>query len=1096
MTPAATPASTPAQRVHPTALQAAAGLAGLFFPAGDGLTTREHVCFVLDGHLDAWAGWSALAEEDAQRFGRLLRRRPNQLANAEFAGPQLDTLLMAGALPGCAPAENYTPDGLVAVTPGMPLREFIDAALDQLDELHQHGTRCRPVAEAEAHHTTLRLVGADGTSKRLVDVHYDIRPHHVTGGGIIPAILDAAPMLGLGVPFDDLAVIAVDLDAAHGDSADGAEGFRTQAVRRFIRQIRTHGDQPVDALELTAGSLNELLAYTGFGKSVVLVEVLACWAAQHGVTVSFVVPNNADVIRYAYHIERSLTALGCETAVTPLMSPQSMFAAAETYSHRAGQHGPDADWVWARLGYGCALAPTATTTNGVDAWQPGHESCASLHAPPRGRSRKDRVVACPWRTSCDKFRLVHAACTAGVIVTSHANLLLGRLQVPVHDGLGVTDQVTVEELLLRRSHLVVIDEIDTFQRAAIDQSGRGLVLDHAGNADTPLRLFDEEFKRAFGRVRDEVDANVRAALFHIRFLAENYVSHLAYDRLPLTPPERRMRRGPSRHWVVPRRWDAWLTARLFDLDKHTPVATEQMTMFQSLFPGETARLPGEPPVFSQIRPLIQEVTTNAGGGAAVDRARAELDHLLARVDAATRPAVINRILRRAILEQVRTSLHRLMANTQQLVAVGVESTEAIADALGNYGKWRVTPTGPLGRLVFAFTEHHDDAGNEPTRLSTAAFGGDPHVHTVSLGDTTALALAKTRRIVLGLSATSYFPLAPHHHVHTLPRWWVSDDNPGTVTIKPAPITRDDASLVKISGLDGAARREATQLLARLLWNRALEAELRRLRDDDPSRARILLATTSYDGARHVAEGLAIAGVPAHRICLTVRPRRDAPYDPDGQVVTDAGRWLEIPADQLEEFPAVDKADILIAPLARVQRGVNIIGEGNRSALGSVWLLVRPIPLIDEPAEMVAHLQAKALIDHPGPASDPLQLLGDRRDTAGNHFEDIARRPPYFQAQPLEVKLGVVAEIINGAIQLIGRARRGGTPAVLHLADGAFLDPNGGASFATLISQLRDAWAQMGVLDTMRQFYGTTLDAFFAFAQQNAAPAPHQPSTVE
>ncbi|WP_240437561.1 hypothetical protein [Sciscionella marina] len=1035
-----------------------------------------------------------MAEEDACRFGRLLRRRPNQLANGEFAGPQFDTLLWAGELPGCDPTENYTADGLVAVTPGMPLRDFIDAALNQLDELHQQEPRCRPVAEAEPHHTTIRLVGADGARKRLIDVDYDLRPHHVTRAGVIPTIANAAPMATLCVPFAELEVIATELDAAYGDSSDGAEGYRTRAVHRFIRQARQHGDQAVAALDLTAGSLNQLLAYTGFGKSVVLVETLACWAAQHDVTIAFVVPNNADVIRHAYHIERSLAILGCETAVTPLMSPRSTFTAAETYAHRAEGHGPDADWVWSRLGYGCALASTATS--GVDAWQPGQEACASLHAPPRGRARKDRVVACPWRTCCDKFRLIRTACTAGVIVTSHANLLLGRLQVPVDDGLGDNDQITVEELVLRRSHLVVIDEIDTFQQAAIDQSGRGLVLDHAGNAETPLRLFDEEFKRAFGRVRDEVDASVRAALFHIRFLAENYVSHLAYDRLPRTRPARRPRRGPARHWVVPRRWDAWLTARLFDLEKDTPVSAEQMNMFQSLFPGEADTLPDEPPVFEQIRPLIHEATTNAGGGAAVDRARAELDHLLEHIDATTRPTVINRILRRAILEQLRTSLHRLMANTQQLVAVGVESTEAIADALGNYGKWRVTPTGPLGRLVFAFTEHHDETGNEPTRLTTAAFGGDPHVHTLSLGDTTALALAKTRRIVLGLSATSYFPLAPHHHVHTLPRWWISDDNPGTVTIKPAPITRGDASLVKISGLDGAARREAAQLLARLLWNRELDAELRRLRDNDPNRARILLATTSYEGARHVAEGLAIAGVPAHRICLAVRPRRDAPYDPDGQIVTDAGQWLEIPADQLEEFPAVDKADILVAPLARVQRGVNIIGEDDRSALGSVWLLVRPIPLIDEPAEMVAQLQAKALIDHPGPTSDPLDVLANRRDTAGTYFENIIKRPPYFQAQPHEVKLAVVAEIVNGAIQLIGRARRGGTSAVLHLADGAFLDPNGGTSFATLISQLSDAWAEMGVLDTMRQFYGTTLDSFFAYARQNITPDTHVQSPME
>jgi hypothetical protein len=405
-----------------------------------------------------------------------------------------------------------------------------------------------------------------------------------------------------------------------------------------------------------------------------------------------------------------------------------------------------------------------------------------------------------------------------------------------------------------------------------------------------------------------------------------------------------------------------------------------------------------------------------------------------------------------------------------------------AGGLGSYGRWRATPTGPLGRLVFAFTEHRDDTGDEPTRLTTAAFGGDPHVYTVSLGDTTALAMAGTRRIVLGLSATAYFPFAPHYHVHAPPRWWVSDDNPGTVTIDAASVD------TRISGLDEPARTENTRLLAQRLWTRRLDAELQHLHQEDPGRARVLLATTSYDGARLVAEGLAAAGVAARRICLAVRPHRDDVPRPGGHVITDAGAWLELPADRLEDFPAVNGADLLIAPLARVQRGVNIIGEGDKSALGSVWLLVRPVPVIDEPAELVAHLQAKALADHPGPAEDPLPVLRDRRNAAGQYFEEIVSRPPYFQAQPAQVKLSVTAEIINNTIQLIGRARRGGTPAVLHLVDEAFHNAQAGTDFATLVTRLRAAWDDAGTLQQMRQLYGTTLDAFFDYADQNT-PVP-------
>jgi hypothetical protein len=70
--------------------------------------------------------------------------------------------------------------------------------------------------------------------------------------------------------------------------------------------------------------------------------------------------------------------------------------------------------------------------------------------------------------------------------------------------------------------------------------------------------------------------------------------------------------------------------------------------------------------------------------------------------------------------------------------------------------------------------------------------------------------------------------------------------------------------------------------------------------------------------------------------------------------------------------------------------------------------------------------------------------------------------------------------------------------MLHLVDGAFLDPQGGIDFATLIAQLRSAWDDAGVLEQIRQLYGTTLDAFFDYADRNAPasqPGPAAPGVT-
>lgn len=1129
--------SSTASRVQPKVMAAAIGLAAELFPIDGGgttwTTTREQVLFLLDGHVAEWSGWSesgAVAERRRRQCARLLKRRVNDLANPETAGVVLDRLLRGGAVSGCRLGEDYQDGvgGRIVVDAGMPLAAFVDAALDELDDLHAARRRCRrPATAPGTYQTSIRVPGVPGTDDRYVEFRFELQPHHQDPGGPLPEVADSPPLTDLVVPFGELAEIAERLDA-HPDLPGT---HRAEAVEKFRTSIRSRDTATTDGLRLTAGELNSLLAYTGFGKSVVLVDVFACWTMARGIVVGFALPTNADVGKVTHQIERAATALGLRREIVALTSPRSRIKVAEEIAETGAETatrtptgtGPDADWAWDRFGYGCALAAVATGAGGVDGWVPGNEPCAKLREPRPARTRT-RTFACPWRTTCGRFRASRAACTADVIVTSHVNLLLGVVQTPVRDdrrrdgrpgpdersgvgdGSGVDDRLSVEELLLRRCQILVIDEVDMFQRTAIEQAGRGLLLDQAGHTTTHLRALDEDFGAAFGRLHDDVDANVRDAYFGLRYLSENYVSHLAYERLgPARGPKERRRQGPGRAWILPRRRDNWLTAHLFGVEPDQ-VTDEQSAAFRSLFDGRVPPRQDEPAGFDAARRQLNLVAGTGFAGATIRDARHALGALVPDLSDDGRREFIDGMLRRAILERVRLFLHRLMANNAQLVDIDVRAAREIADALGVYGQWRVTPYGPLGRLMFAFTEYYDDTGVEPARLATAAFGGDPHTYAVGLGDVTALAHAGTRRIVLGLSATSYFPLAPHHHLHVRPRWWVRDDAPGTVRVEPATVPEDDADgdgpggpgsgrssrgpgtpgrsspqrgPARISGRRGTDRENAIRRIARQLWSCHLAGEFARLAREDPQRQRVLLATTSYAAARHVAEGLADAGVSGPRICLAVPPNSDTSGEQ---------RWRELPADRLERFPSLPGADILVAPLARVHRGINIIGVGSRSALGSVWLVIRPIPIIDEPAELMAHVQAGALSEHPGPVGDPVALLARRRAAARESLEKILRAPPYFQSQPEPVQLGVAAEIILGAIQLIGRARRGGTPAVLHLVDGAFQTGVRNTDLPVLINRLVARWRPEQLRD-MREYYGSTLDAFLDYAARNGGGPP-------
>ncbi|MDX6740420.1 hypothetical protein [Actinocorallia sp. A-T 12471] len=1060
-------------REHTSAvLAAAAGLAASYFPADDGggfcrTTTYEEVRYVIDGHVDCWSGWETLSGTERKRFARLLKHRANSMVE-ELMGELFDSLLRKGDIPGCAPVDGV--EGTVVVDPGMSLPDFVDGMLARLDGLRARRLRSLPVAAAGPHRATTSVRGLGRRSERVPTTHYFIKPHHAPPAVPPPPLRDAPDLPELMVPFAELAEIAEEIDKHEVDR--GRQAFRADRVRKFENEIRSAVSDVSAGLCLTAGRINELLAYTGFGKSVVLVEVFACWAVRNEVTAAFVLPTNADVVKAASRIESAVAHFREGAKIVPLVSPQSMIRVAETAGTNARRGGsPDLAWIWGKFGYGCALPSAESGGDGVDGWRPGREPCAKLRSP-RPNRRRDETVACPWRITCGKFDRVREALSADVIVTSHANLITGRLQTPVDDGDGPSDRVTVEELVLRRCQVVVIDEVDQFQRGCIEQAGRGLVLDEGGRTDTLLRRFDADFGEAFGELQAEVDAYVRDALFGLRYLSELYVSHVTYDRIGAASSSHKRRKpGPGRNWIVPRRWDNWLAGALFGVEPED-VDDRRRALFRSLFHNEREPLPDEPEGFAEARRLLDLAVTGGLGGAAVLAARVALDGLFTHLPVAERGGAVNRVLRRALLEKIRGYLHALLANTGQLDAAGVGSAQEIADALGGYGRWQATPRGPLGRLVFAFTESYDDSGNQPVRLSTAAFGGDPHSYVVGLGDITALAHSGTRRIVLGMSATSYFPGAPHHHLHTEPRWWVPDVNSGAVRIRAVPVPDRHGVAVRVSGTSGSARTDATRRIAAGLWTDHLRDELDRLAVQDEERQRVLIATTSYSSGPDIARGLIEAGATPSHICVACRPTDTVSGD-------DVRGWQTLPADRLDEFPG-STAKILIAPLARVQRGVNMIGQDDRSALGSVWLLVRPIPLIDEPAELLAHVHAKAHATVKRLSGAPRDILDERRSTALEYFDEIVSKPPYFQSQPRDVRLSVVAEILVGGVQLVGRARRGGTSAVLHLVDGAFHDTSGGNDLATLIRELEAGWGA-DVLADLRAYYGTTLDAILDYA---------------
>lgn len=1074
----------PRESVRPLVIACALALAETYFPKHAGDISGTHAQFLVTGRIDAWPGYWLLAEEDRQRVASLLGHRPDELASEELFARALSKLLAEGALDGYRASRT----GEIEPIHGLPAREHADRLLSRLTTLKSRRSRILTFAHGArySHILRTRRQGDMPISTRAVYNLSDIAEQSPS-----PIHLPDAPRMDMvELDTDELITMAERIDKAHGES------HRRDRLDEMLKALIGADGRPVPGgIRIPAGGPTSVLqAPTGRGKTV-LLEVKGTLAAEKGIPIALVVPTRSAALRLAYRIEHNLTLLGIRARCTPLLSPQRLMEDAENAA--TADPGGFGLWAYDRLSYGCALAASAETEDAVDTWSPGHEPCGDLRRI-RGDGRQDSRQVCPWRESCGKFRTHRDAADATVIVTAHQTFFSGRVHLSLATTAATSDRITVEEFLLRRCQLIVIDEFDEFQDNAIGHSANHLVLAD-GRRRTTLFELDGEFRAAFGNMPPEIGGEIRATLSDLRLLAEGYTENLAGGYLsPVRPGKRRMR---ADHWLVPRGHDAWITARLLGLPfGGRGVTLDEVEALQQLYPGVAARAvdplrihveqeqTGPADLASaqaEKRSQISEVLASVANGCR-DRVLSENSQRLSTIletvvpDDHARGMVVDRMLRRAYLEPMRARLSELHFHTSHLRAVGVDSADDIADALGGFAQWSAMPASPLGRLFFAFQERLDPEEPETSRLAVAAFGGDPHGYAVYLGELTARGQAGVPRAVMGLSATSYMPGAPHHHIHSKPTWIMPDTDPTGVTIHADMVYDAAGNPLRVSGISGRSREDETRKVGHALF-RKLERHLsnlhdQRRRDGQPGRDRILVATTSYASVFELAEGLMQAGAAPDTLCLVTRKGEQA-------AVKDA-RWSTVTSDRIETFPDTG-AKILIAPLGVVERGVNLL-VGDTSALGAIYLVIRPVPVLDQPDELLAHINHRlwAKFTAPAPGSDPVQASALRMKNAGRLFEEIVTSAQYFRSLPDWVQRGIVAEIIIGLIQLVGRARRGGTPGEVHLVDAAFFDDRGKSSLPRLIHELQQEWHAIGELDFLRTLYGPTLQAFMDFAVRN------------
>ncbi|ONI91764.1 hypothetical protein ALI22I_07585 [Saccharothrix sp. ALI-22-I] len=1100
--------------IEQTAVYAALALATHYFPQavdGDprGAAPFAEAAFLLSGKYRAWDRWNRLPHDEKQRIALVCSIAPGELADvAKFSvaarsllarlnsdEPADSSVMAPFELPGDNP---FTADAALPRLGGDPLG-YVDRLTARF---RRPSARAKPVdfAGPGTWKTGEIFVKDVGQVHGRVTIPAYPQFTEAFGHDSLPSVSTVPHLADLRIPTPDLLDLAEKIDSRYPED----ERYLHRVLAQLFAVLNTTDTvSPAEALTLTAGGMEIFNAPTGTGKSV-LVRVMAAWFAARDLRVAIVLPDIKACLALTWNVREDLAHLHRSEVIehkatcAHLMSSSGMHDRAIKLASLIKEE-PDAPGEWGKraerdvdpLAYGCALK---TFLDATGDYPPGREPCLSLHRQGVG------AAACPWIPTCGKYTPVYESAEANVVIMNHYVFMQGNLRIGVNlDGRAVRG-MTAAEFALRTCHAVLVDEVDQFQSRAVDKCASEIVLHSRRHWSAAPQEIDTDAKRL--PVDDE--HNLLPAVSHVRLMAEFLLLSICKNALSLhvTEDDRAQTRIPdqtSTRWHLARGRDRVLLRLLWPdecAEDETSIPVELFQKLNALMPARYQRLDplgGQTsllePDWHEVREALSALVAPRGEHL-LDQVKIELHRLLeASVkDPHRRAQAINLLVTRTAMIELDEALAVLQGKAHDYRSSGLRSAHRIVEGLQPTAVSAVLPLGMLGRSITGYRVTGLDDKEKNAALVAQTIAGDPHTFTAELGGIVSLVLAGVERPVMGLSATAYFPQAVREHLHAPVRWWMTDAQAKSIRARKHRIDYGQGhplfgEPIKVSGTHPSRKKDALIELGSNLYDQHIHRELNRTSKDD--RGRVLVVANSYQQCAWLARGIAQAGRYDGGLCLAVRAEDLHSTDPD---LPRQNVAVRLTAEEFEDFPRHGK--ILVVPLSLIARGLNIV-IGTRSAVRSVYLCVRPLALLNDPAEMYGSINAAGLRAlPPGGAPVPSQALAEAGESAWEQLGLLLRTAPQFTAMHKSLQDEVVAGMIVDLIQLAGRARRGGTDAVLHMVDYAFHEDTWSADLETVLRRIHSLWPP-DVRQRMNDLYGEALNAFLSYAGIEAPASGHQ-----
>lgn len=1027
------------------------------------------------GRLNLWDRWpDDLSLEDRRRISTLLMRKPSSAgptrefydtavdlirgdhglrfsnveeANVEEANVEEASVERGGTTPERGKEVRHL---RFEKAPGKPLPRLLDGSFRSLEKRRPRRTQ-----------NTLHPGGREDVLLRSSDDTYRIPRTQMNGTG---------EKIHVGVDTQPTTSVTIDTSALISLAEKAKVDYKAGVVESFLDSLElSSGRDLPPSFELPTGDLRLLNAPTGTGKSVFTQTASILWASR-GTPTAVVVPRNEDVMETAYNIEQHAENAGMDLTVSPLFSHRSHLDVLSNVVSNPSLDGRA--WAEQKIGYNCKLKAFDESDSPP---APGEEPCFRLRDPEKGR----RGIACPFAAGCPKMEMYRQAASADIVVTNHYAFLSGRVPLPVDFGDG-PEQITMRELILRRCGAVLIDEVDAYQDAVASTDAGDVRLTSGDETPTPFSMVYQDLNRAHNSGRIDSAAPVHRARYLLGYVDQTAPElRSLIDRGRVDWPEHMQVRTAGQN-------DPYLARHLFGdegeasigrtrmlLERGSPLYNDEDPLpdwFRREHQGLTQAL--RPLLYFQKDSTLEDLLN--GIQEALKAWPVPFGPNESNVSSPSRAKVASRILSRAVLDALERAISSLRSLLPRL-AGEIRSARDLADSLQGYSAQSPSPEGPLGRRVYGFSFPRESRGQGQLKLTT--FSGDPHRDVEHIGSTVSLGLAGEERVVLGLSATARFPDSPSYDscgelLLTHP------DKEGAIDLRYQPAVaagEGDPERLSISGVSGGRRMKQSQRMGLEMGEtlRAKLAQLARNRETE-DRARLLLCTNSYRETLATTAGIERSGA----LDGTVKAVLSESRHPDPDVP-----WIR--PEQIESMASLG-IDVLVAPLATVARGHNILQPGTTaSALGAIYLLVRPVPPLGEAKRVLTHVSYQMLRWQPSGDSVGSRLADERRRAEAFRRRYQSEIGPFSHLDD-DLRRSVVADTLVLIEQLAGRSRRG-TDAEVHLVDGAFEERT--ARWSVVVRDLLQHWKREDKISTVSRLHGPFLCAL----QDYASRAPSGPS---